>query len=77
LISRRTKDALAAAKAGIANQRAVADFAEQLRPVFEEISYLSARQVAAKLNERGIKSFAGGQWHASQVIRVRERLKLQ
>jgi DNA invertase Pin-like site-specific DNA recombinase len=88
LISRRTKDALAAAKArgvklgglnvgGIAKQQAAADFAEQLRPVFTELANLSARQVAATLNDRGIKSFAGGTWHASQVIRVRERLRAE
>jgi DNA invertase Pin-like site-specific DNA recombinase len=85
LISRRTKDALAAAKArgvklgglnakGIANMEAAADFAEQMRPVFAKLAGLSARAVAATLNERGIKSAAGGTWHASQVIRVRERL---
>jgi DNA invertase Pin-like site-specific DNA recombinase len=86
LISRRTKDALAAAKArgvklgglnakGIANQQAAADFAELMRPLFGEMADLSARQAAAALNERGIKSAAGGTWHASQVIRVRERLR--
>jgi DNA invertase Pin-like site-specific DNA recombinase len=86
LISRRTKEALAAAKArgvklgglrsgGIAKQRAAADFAQHMRPVFEELADLSARQVAATLNERGIKTAEGGQWHASQVVRVRERLR--
>jgi DNA invertase Pin-like site-specific DNA recombinase len=85
LISRRTKDALAAAKLrgvklgglnakGIANAQAAADFAEQLRPVFEELAPLSARQVAATLNARGIKAANGGEWFAAQVIRVRERL---
>jgi len=85
LISRRTKDALAAARArgvklgglnakGIANQQTAADFADQLRPIFDELAGLSARQAAARLNERGIKTAAGAQWHAVQVIRVRERI---
>jgi DNA invertase Pin-like site-specific DNA recombinase len=85
LISRRTKDALAAAKLrgvklgglnakGIANQQAAADFAEQLRPVFAELADLSANQAAGELNRRGIRTAAGGHWHAAQVIRVRERL---
>jgi DNA invertase Pin-like site-specific DNA recombinase len=86
LISRRTKEALAAAKArgvklgglnvgGIAKQRAAADFAERMRPTFEELADLSARQAAATLNSFGIKTAEGGQWHASQVVRVRERLR--
>lgn len=86
LISRRTKEALAAAKArgvklgglrssGIANRRAAADFAEALRPVFAELASLSARQTAEELNRRNIKTAAGGNWHAVQVIRVRERLR--
>jgi DNA invertase Pin-like site-specific DNA recombinase len=85
LISRRTKDALAAAKArgvklgglnakGIANAQAAADFAEQLRPVFAELANLSANQAAGELNQRGIRTAAGGKWYAAQVIRVRERL---
>ena len=85
LISRRTKDALAAAKArgvklggltkgSIANQQAAAAFAEQMRLIFADLATLSARQVAEELNRRGIKTAAGGQWHAVQVIRVRERL---
>jgi Recombinase len=48
--------------------------AELIRPTFEGLADLSARQAAATLNERGIKTAEGGQWHASQVIRVRERL---
>jgi DNA invertase Pin-like site-specific DNA recombinase len=85
LISRRTKDALAAAKArgvklgglnagGRANQEAAALFAEQVRLIFAELATVSARQTAEELNRRGIKTATGGQWHAMQVTRVRERL---
>lgn len=87
LISRRTKDALAAAKArgvklgglnagGIAKAQAAADFAERVRPVFVELADLSARGAAQELNRRNIPTAAGGgQWHAAQVVRVRERLR--
>jgi DNA invertase Pin-like site-specific DNA recombinase len=85
LISRRTKDALAAAKArgvklggvtgsSLANQQAAADFAEALRAVFAELAGVSARKAAEELNRRGIAAVNGGRWHAVQVIRVRERL---
>src|SRR6266516_6986728 len=61
LISRRTKDALAAAKArgvrlgglnakGIENQREAAERAERLRLVFVELGGISARQAAEELN---------------------------
>src|SRR5215831_10178523 len=64
LISRRTKDALAAAKArGVVlggyreqsdeNRREALERAEELRPVFAELSGLSARKAAAELNARG------------------------
>ncbi len=85
VISHRTKDALAAAKArgvklgglnagGIANQQAAAAFARQLRPMFTELAALSARQAAEELNRRGIGTASGGKWHAAQIQRVRERL---
>jgi DNA invertase Pin-like site-specific DNA recombinase len=85
MISRRTKDALAAAKArGVSlgghreqseiTRREAAERADGLRSVFAELSGLSARQVAAELNRRGIPTAGGKQWHATQVIRVRERL---
>jgi DNA invertase Pin-like site-specific DNA recombinase len=85
LISRRTKDALAACKARgvklgglrensvVFAQEALA-FAETLRGVFGELEELSARQAAIALNERGIKTAKGAAWSAVQVIRVRERL---
>lgn len=86
LISRRTKDALAALKAsgkklgGIrpktiqamdeANARAQA-----LRPVLTELSGMSARAIAAELNQRGIGTARGKPWTAMTVIRVQRRLE--
>jgi DNA invertase Pin-like site-specific DNA recombinase len=78
LISRRTKDALAAAKArgvrlgglnakGIENQRAAAEHAERLRQVFGKLAGLSARKAAEELNRRSIQTCAGGRWYATQV----------
>jgi DNA invertase Pin-like site-specific DNA recombinase len=85
LISRRTKDALAAAKKrgvrlgglrskGEEYQREAAERAEALRGVFDELSGLSARKAAEELNRRGITTAEGGKWHAAQVLRVRGRL---
>jgi hypothetical protein len=48
--------------------------AEQLRPIMEELSKLSARQAAAVLNERKVPATGGGRWHSAQVIRLRKRL---
>jgi len=84
-ISRRTKDALAAAKArgvrlgglrakGLELQREAAERAERLRAVFGELVELSARKAAEELNRRNILAPAGGRWLAPQVLRVRERL---
>jgi DNA invertase Pin-like site-specific DNA recombinase len=85
LISRRTKDALAAAKSrGVVigghreqsevNRRQAVERAEGLRSVFGELAGLSARKAAEELNRRGIKTATGKVWTAMQVIRVRERL---
>jgi DNA invertase Pin-like site-specific DNA recombinase len=85
LISRRTKDALQAAKqrgvvlggmtaGSIANQQAAADFAERMRPVFTELAGLSIRALAAELNRRQIPAANGGAWHPTQAARLRERL---
>jgi DNA invertase Pin-like site-specific DNA recombinase len=85
LISRRTKDALAAAKArgvviggmrdkSLELQAEAIERAEALRPVFAELAGLSHRATAKALNERGIKTATGKAWTAVQVIRVRERL---
>jgi DNA invertase Pin-like site-specific DNA recombinase len=85
MISRRTKDALAAKKAqgvklgglnakGIENRDAAAARAVELRPIFEELAGMSARKIAATLNERKIATPNGGPWHAVTVIRVQKRL---
>jgi DNA invertase Pin-like site-specific DNA recombinase len=87
LISRRTKDALAAAKArgvklggyrhdGSTSKAEALDRAEALRSTFEKLRDLSHRGVAKVLNERGIKTVEGGAWSAVQVMRVRRRLTL-
>jgi DNA invertase Pin-like site-specific DNA recombinase len=85
LISERTKASLAAAKArgvklGGANTQS--EFAakeaqaraEELRPLFAELSGLSARKAADELNRRAVATPAGGKWHAVTVLRVRKRL---
>ena len=86
LISRRTKDALAAAKKrgtklgglrdkGRELQAAAAAWAEERRP-FEELAGLTHRAAAQTLNDRGIMTAEGKSWHAMQVARVRQRLGL-
>jgi Recombinase len=45
-----------------------------MRPIQAELANLpSARQIAAELNRRGIKSATGGQWSSKTVTRLRER----
>src|SRR5216683_2497242 len=85
LISQRTKDALAAKKAqgvklgglnagGIRKRDEALGRAEQLRPIFAELAGMSARGIAAVLNERKIPTPAGGAWHSVTVLRVQKRL---
>lgn len=85
LISQRTRQGLAAAKArgqalggwtaGSERSRKEADaMAERMRPIMTELSTLSAQKAAAELNRRKITSASGGQWYATTVIRLRERL---
>jgi DNA invertase Pin-like site-specific DNA recombinase len=84
LISNRTKEGLAAAKArgrklgnagqSAANKRAAAERAEALRPVFTELAALSANAAAAELNARKVPTPTGAPWSALTVIRVRARL---
>ena len=84
-ISKRTKEALAAAKArGVklgdygriskAKEAATKARAETFRPAFEETAHLSANAAALALNERGIKTASGAIWRAEQVIRTRRVL---
>jgi len=86
LISDRTKAAMKAAKArgvrigglrskGIELEREAKERALALAGVFAGLSGLSARAAAEELNKRNVPTPAGAKWHATQVIRVRERLK--
>jgi DNA invertase Pin-like site-specific DNA recombinase len=88
LISRRTKDALAAAKArgvvvggmrekSLETQAAAKERAESLRPVFAELAHMSANAIAIELNARNVPTPNGGRWHAKTVIRVQRRLQEQ
>jgi DNA invertase Pin-like site-specific DNA recombinase len=84
MISTRTKQALQAAKArGVvlgnaaqtqANIDAAQAFAETLRDVVTPLISLSSRKIAAKLNERGIKTVSGTSWQSAQVVRLVARL---
>jgi DNA invertase Pin-like site-specific DNA recombinase len=88
MISDRTKAAMKAAQRrdpsiqfgglrdkGIELQREALERAEGLRAVFTELAGLSARKAAEALNARGVATPEGGQWFATQVIRVRKRLQ--
>jgi DNA invertase Pin-like site-specific DNA recombinase len=85
LISRRTKEALAAARSrgivlgglrdkGRELQAEAEERAEALRPVFEEMAKLGHRAAARALNERRIPTPNGRPWSAVTVTRVRQRL---
>jgi DNA invertase Pin-like site-specific DNA recombinase len=84
MISKRTKDGLAAAKArGVVlgnaklathNQAAAIQRAVTLRPILAELGGLSARAAAAELNARKIETPTGAPWSAKTVIRCRDRL---
>jgi DNA invertase Pin-like site-specific DNA recombinase len=87
MISRRTKDALAAARArgvilggmrekSLELQAEAEARAEELRSVFVELVGLSHRGAARTLNERGVKTATGKPWSPVTVTRVRQRLGL-
>jgi len=83
MISKRTKDGLAAGKAkGVrlgnsnlakANRDAVLDRAEALRSTFAELAGMSAHKAADALNSRNGMTPTGRPLSAKTVLRVRER----
>src|SRR6202042_1863032 len=88
LISSRTREGLKAARArgqtlggwtagSEASKRQADELAERMKPILTELAHLpSARQIAAELNRRGIKSATGGQWSSKTVGRLQNRLGL-
>jgi DNA invertase Pin-like site-specific DNA recombinase len=86
LISTRTKAALAAAKArGVklgnqmqadANKAEAAARDAELRPILEELSSRSLRNIAAELTARSIAAPRGGAWNQVSVMRAKKRLGL-
>jgi DNA invertase Pin-like site-specific DNA recombinase len=83
LISRRTKDALAAKKAQgakLGNPQLLAAAAERdvlLEPVLTELAGQSLRAIGAELDRRGIKSWSGNPWSAPSVKAALVRLGLR
>jgi DNA invertase Pin-like site-specific DNA recombinase len=92
LISLRTKEALARAKAkgaklggeraqSLLTKQEALRRAEELRPIFREIvgdGGVSANAIAQELNRRGVKTATpGSRWHPQSVIRVMRRLGME
>lgn len=88
LISKRTRQALAAAKArgtrlgnpaqAASNKKQALDDALSLKPHIESLraqGKTSLQKLAVGLNEMGIKCRRGGTWHPGSVQRVLERLE--
>jgi DNA invertase Pin-like site-specific DNA recombinase len=85
MISQRTKDALAAAKAngktlgglreyGRQAKEAAIERAKALAPYFDELEGKSAREIARILNDRNVATPNGKPWSAMTVIRTRNRI---
>lgn len=86
MISDRTKQALASAKAngkqlggfrdhGRELKQAAVERAKALGPVFAELGGKSAREIARILNDRSVATPSGKPWSAMTVIRACERLQ--
>jgi len=58
----------------IANRSEANKHAKELRPILTELAGLSANKAPAELNQRGLATPQGGQWHALTVVRLRQRL---
>jgi DNA invertase Pin-like site-specific DNA recombinase len=91
LISERTKNGLAVAKAkgkklgnpnlpkdNLKRQENAQTFSDTLRPILEGFKKtgMTQRQIVAELNKLGIKARLGGQWSLIQVQTVLKRLGL-
>ena len=85
MISQRTREALAAAKAkgkqlgglraaGREARAAAIERAKALAPFFEELAGMSTREIARILNERKVETPTGKPWSAMTVSRVRDRI---
>jgi DNA invertase Pin-like site-specific DNA recombinase len=85
MISDRTKQALASAKAkgvqlgglrdhGRELKQAAIERAKALEPLFNELAGKSAREIARILNERNVSTPTGKPWSAMTVIRARDRV---
>jgi DNA invertase Pin-like site-specific DNA recombinase len=86
MISQRTRDALAAAKAngkqlgglrdhGRELKQAAIERAKALEPLFTELAGKSASEIARVLNDRNVETPTGKPWSAMTVIRARKRLR--
>jgi DNA invertase Pin-like site-specific DNA recombinase len=85
-ISKRTREALAAAKArgqqigdpeiGQRSRVAADAHAESLRQIVTPLAGRTTRAIAKALNDRGILAPRGGQWQSPQVMRLMNRLGL-